>query len=150
MRQGNGKVTITPILGNTSTTYITTSSTTSTSTPPVAGAVVAGSTWYSDGTKAQAGSEGAPITAYAAGALKNVPYRLVLGTGSPAHACTTVLQVVNQTIVYAGPTGLIGRVSGTLQPGLAAGTYKLCFEDASSGNSTGTGGATFTVLQGSA
>ena len=109
------------------------------------GAVVAGSTWYSDGTKTQAGSPGALIAAYAVGALQNVPYHLVLGTGDATHACTTVLQVLNQTIVYAGPSGLIGRVSGTLQPGLAAGTYKLCFEDSSSGNVTGTGGATFTV-----
>ena len=121
-----------------------TTSTTTTTVPPPRG-VVAGSTWYSDGTKSKAGGPGTVIAAYAVGALQNVPYRLVLGTGDPTHACTTVVQVLNQTIVYAGPSGLIGRVSGTLQPGLEAGTYKLCFEDASAANVTGTGGATFTV-----
>ena len=57
-----------------------------------------------------------------------------------------MVQVLNQTVVHAGPSGLIGRVSGTLQPGIEAGTYKLCFEDASPGNTTGTGGATFTLV----
>ncbi len=85
------------------------------------------------------------ITAYVVGAQQNVPYRLVLGTGAPNHACTTVLQVLNPAIVYAGPSELIGRTTGTVAAGLAAGTYKLCFEDASTGNLTGTGGAMFTV-----
>ncbi|HEV3498020.1 MAG TPA: CAP domain-containing protein [Actinomycetes bacterium] len=108
-------------------------------------AVVAGSTWYSDGTKTRSGPVGTVIQAYAVGALTNVPYRLVLGTGSSSQACATTVQVLNPTVVFAGPNGVIGRVSGTVQPGIAPGTYRLCFEDSSTGNYTGTGGATFTV-----
>ena len=108
-------------------------------------AVVAGSTWYSDGTKAKSGPVGTVIQAYAVGALANVPYRLVLGTGSGTQACATTVQVLNPTVVFAGPSGVIGRVRGTVQPGIAPGTYRLCFEDSSTGNYTGTGGATFTV-----
>jgi uncharacterized protein YkwD len=115
-------------------------------TTPAAGAsaVTAGSTWYSNGSKSRSGPPGTAIQAYAVGALANVPYRLVLGTGPVDKACATIVGVVNPTVVFAGPTGIIGRVSGTV-PALAPGTYKLCFEDSSTGNYTGTGGATFTV-----
>jgi uncharacterized protein YkwD len=116
-------------------------------TTPAAGAtaVVSGSTWYSNGAKTRSGPVGTVIQAYAVGAIANVPYRLVLGTGSSDKACATTVQVLNPTIVFAGSTGVIGRVSGTVQAGIAPGTYKLCFEDSSTGNFTGTGGATFTV-----
>lgn len=114
-------------------------------TTPAAGpnAVVSGSTWYSNGAKARSGPAGTVVQAYAVGALANVPYRLVLGTGAADKACATVVQVLNPTIVFAGPTGIIGRVTGTVQA--SPGTYKLCFEDSSTGNLTGTGGTTFTV-----
>lgn len=108
-------------------------------------AVVSGSTWYSNGAKTRSGPVGTPIQAYAVGAIANVPYRLVLGTGPGDKACVTTVQVINPTVVFAGSTGVIGRVSGTVQAGIAPGTYKLCFEDSSTGNYTGTGGATFTV-----
>lgn len=108
-------------------------------------AVTAGSTWYSNGAKSRSGPPGTAIQAYAVGALQNVPYRLVLGTGPFDKACATIVGVVNPTVVFAGANGIIGRVSGTV-PALAPGTYKLCFEDSSTGNYTGTGGATFTVL----
>jgi uncharacterized protein YkwD len=116
-------------------------------TTPAAGpsAVVAGSTWYSNGAKTRSGPVGTVVQAYAVGALPNVPYRLVLGTGAGDKACATTVQVLNPTVVFAGPTGVIGRVSGTVQAGIAPGTYKLCFEDSSTGNYTGAGGATFTV-----
>ena len=116
-------------------------------TAPAAGpnAVVAGATWYSNGAKTRTGPPGTTIQAYAVGALVNVPYRLVLGTGPEDKACVTTVQVLNPTVVFAGPNGVIGRVSGTVQAGIAPGTYKLCFEDSSTGNYTGTGGATFTV-----
>ncbi|HET7719049.1 MAG TPA: CAP domain-containing protein, partial [Acidimicrobiales bacterium] len=116
-------------------------------TTPAAGAVavVSGSTWYSNGSKTRSGPVGTAIQAYAVGAIPNVPYRLVLGTGAADKACVTTVQVINPTIVFAGSNGIIGRVSGTVQAGLAPGTYKLCFEDSSTGNYTGTGGATFTV-----
>lgn len=116
-------------------------------TSPAAGptAIVSGSTWYSSGAKTAAGPVGTTIRAYAVGAQPNVPYRLVLGTGAADKACATTVQVLNPTIVFAGPSGLIGRVTGTVVAGIAPGTYKLCFEDSSTGNFTGTGGATFAV-----
>ena len=116
-------------------------------TSPAAGptAVVSGSTWYSNGAKSSSGPVGTTIQAYAVGAIPNVPYRLVLGTGPMDRACATTVQVLNPTIVFAGANGLIGRVTGTVQAGIAPGTYKVCFEDSSTSNHTGTGGATFTV-----
>lgn len=116
-----------------------------TSQVPGQTAIVAGSTWYANGDKTASGPVGTAIRAYAVGALQNVPYRLVLGTGAGDKACTSTVQVLNATVVFAGPSGLIGRVTGTVAPGIAPGTYKLCFEDSSAGNFTGTGGATFTV-----
>lgn len=113
--------------------------------PPGQTATVAGSSWYSNGDKARSGPVGTTIRAYAVGGLANVPYRLVLGTGVGTRACVTTVQVLNPIVVFAGPSGLIGTVTGTVQPGIGPGTYKLCFQDSSSGNSTGTGGTTFTV-----
>lgn len=108
-------------------------------------ATVAGSTWHTTGTKGRSGPVGTTIRAYAVGAIPNVPYRLVLGTGTSDKACVTTVQVLNPNVVFAGANGLIGTVTGTVQAGIGPGTYKLCFEDSSSGNITGTGGATFTV-----
>ena len=116
------------------------------SPPVVTGpATVQGSTWYSDGTKAKAGPPGTPISAYAVNAFPGVGYRLVLGLGSSTRACEAIAQWVNPAVVIAGPSGLIGRVTGTVPADTVPGTYKLCFEDASTGNLTGTGGAMFTV-----
>jgi hypothetical protein len=116
------------------------------SPPVVTGpATVQGSTWYSDGTKAKSGLPGTRITAYAVNAFSGVPYRLVLGLGGPGTACQAIAQWINPTIVFAGSTGLIGRVTGTVPVDTLPGTYRLCFEDSSTGNLTGTGGTTFTV-----
>jgi len=112
--------------------------------------VVAGSTWYSDGTRAKQGGVGTEIRAYATGAIQGVPYNLVLGgagsTGHDSHACMVTFDTLNATNVFAGPTGIIGTVRGTVHPGTAAGVYQLCFKDSSINNSTGTGGASFTVI----
>lgn len=112
--------------------------------------VVAGSTWYSDGTRTKSGPVGTTIRAYATGAIQGVPYNLVLGgagsTGHDTHACMVTFDTLNPNNVFAGPSGLIGTVTGTVHPGIAAGTYQLCFKDSSINNSTGTGGATFTVI----
>ena len=118
------------------------------SPPVVTGpAIVSGSTWYSDGSKGKIGFPGTRISAYAVGALANVPYRLVLGIGANGKACEAIAQWINPTVLFAGSTGLIGRVTGTVPADTLPGTYKLCFEDSSTGNFTGTGGATFTVLE---
>lgn len=112
--------------------------------------VVAGSTWYSDGTKSKSGPVGTQIRAYATGAIQGVPYNMVLGgagnTGHDTHACMVTHDTLNPTNVFAGPTGIIGTVRGTVHAGTAPGTYQLCFKDSSPNNSTGTGGATFTVI----
>ncbi|HET7722949.1 MAG TPA: hypothetical protein VFK43_23475 [Acidimicrobiales bacterium] len=116
------------------------------SPPVVTGpATVQGSSWYSDGTKAKSGPPGTRITAYAVNAFPGVPYRLILGLGGPGKACEAPAQWINPAIVYAGQNGLIGRVTGTVPLDTLPGTYKLCFEDSSTGNLTGTGGTTFTV-----
>jgi hypothetical protein len=118
------------------------------SPPVVTGpAVVQGSTWYTDATKSRFGFPGTQISAYAVNTTPGVPYRLVLGLGGPGTACEAIAKWVNPTVVFAGPAGLIGRVTGTIPADTLAGTYRLCFEDSSPGNFTGTGGATFTVLE---
>jgi hypothetical protein len=86
-------------------------------TAPAPRPVVAGSTWYSDGSKAKSGTVGTTISAGAVGAMPNIPYRLVLGTGDPTHACTTVVQVLDPTVIYASPGGLIGMTTGRCSPG---------------------------------
>ena len=116
-----------------------------TTLPATGPAVVSGSTWYSDGSKTRSGPAGTQIQAYAVGALQTVPYRLVLGTGPSDRACASIVAVLNQATIFAGPSGLLGRTTATVPAGLVPGTYKLCFEDSSTGNFTGTGGATFTV-----
>ena len=112
--------------------------------------VVAGSTWYSDGTKAKSGPVGTIIRDYATGAVQCVPYNLLLGgagnTGHDAHACMVTFDTLNPNNVFAGPSGIIGTVQGVVHNGTAPGTYQLCFKDSTPNNSTGTGGATFTVI----
>ena len=137
-----------PTTTSTSTTTTlptTTSTSTSTTLPPTGPAVVSGSTWYSDGSRTKSGPAGTQVQAYAVGALQNVPYRLVLGTGAGDRACASIVATLNQATLFAGPSRLLGRTTGTIPTGLTPGTYKLCFEDSSTGNLTGTGGATFTV-----
>lgn len=113
--------------------------------------VVVGSTWYSDGTRSKSGPVGTTIRAYATQAIQGVPYQLVLGNdggdpGHASHACMVAVDVLNPNIVFAGPSGLIGTTRGTVKASTPAGPYQLCFKDSSPQNSTGTGGATFTVI----
>lgn len=109
--------------------------------------VVAGSTWYSDGTRHKSGPVGTVVSAYATGALPGVPYKLVLAldNDSVGEQCVTTVQELNATVVATGSSGIIGRVRGTVAPSTPRGTYILCFKDSSMLQSTSTGGATFTV-----
>jgi hypothetical protein len=111
--------------------------------------VVAGNTWYADGSRTAAGPPGTTITARATGAIAGVQYHLVLGDmgteGHADHACMRTLDVLNPAIVFATNSGRIGNVTGTVHL-TTPGTYQLCFKDATPANSTGTGGASFTVL----
>jgi glucose/arabinose dehydrogenase len=95
---------------------------------------IAGSTWYSDGTKAQNGTAGSVIRAYATTAVQNVPYKLVIGTAN----CASVVAVLNETSVFAGPTGVLGRVTGNVPSGLSPGSYAVCFRNIT-GPATATG-----------
>lgn len=113
--------------------------------------VVSGTTWYSDGTSSKSGPAGTTITAFATGATQNIGYNLVLGNdggdpGHASHACMVTVQTLNPTIVTANSRGFIGNTSGAVSASTPKGTYQLCFKDASPNNSTGTGGATFTVI----
>jgi hypothetical protein len=107
---------------------------------PPAAPVIGGSTWYTDGTRTASGPPGTVVSAYATGAMQNVPYRLVLATAG----CNTVAGALNPATVYAGPSGLIGRVQGTIPSGLPPGAYTVCFRNAA-GPSTATAGAAFNV-----
>ena len=110
--------------------------------------VVAGSTWYTDGTRGKSGPVGTTVSAYAVGAIQGVPYKLVLALDDDfvgSQCVTTTVRELNPTAVYAGPSGLLGRVTGTVAPTTPRGTYILCFKDSSTYQSTNTGGATFTV-----
>lgn len=114
--------------------------------------VVAGSTWFSDGSRTKQGGIGTQIRAFGTGAPSTaVPYILVLGNdggdpGHSSHACMVTVDILNPNIVHAGANGLIPTVTGTVHAGTPGGTYQMCFKDSSANNSTGTGGATFTVL----
>lgn len=103
-------------------------------------AVIAGSGWYSDGTRTASGPAGTIVQAFAANAVQLVPYTLVLATAG----CRNVVAVLNGVTLYAGLSGLIGRVLGTIPLGTAPGVYDVCFRNLT-GPPTATGGLTFTV-----
>jgi glucose/arabinose dehydrogenase len=86
---------------------------------------IAGSTWYSDGTNLKAAGAGAEIRAYATNAVQGVPYNLVIGTAG----CTSIVAVLNQASVFAGPSGILGRVTGNVPAGTAAGSHTVCFRN---------------------
>jgi hypothetical protein len=108
---------------------------------------VAGNAWYSDGTRSASGPSGKTISVYATNAIASVPYLLVSGRNgvNPSQPCALDLVVINPTVVYAGPTGIIGRVSGTVNR--LPGNYQVCFAqaDPAAGNRAVTGVVNFTV-----
>jgi hypothetical protein len=117
---------------------------------PAAGtstSTVAGSSWYSDGTKSASGPAGTTIRVYGTNALAGVPYQLVTGRNgvNPSQPCALDLVAVNPAVVYAGPDGLIGRVTGTVNR--LPGAYQVCFAqiDPVTGNRAVTGIVNFTV-----
>lgn len=110
-----------------------------------------GSTWYADGTQQKSGPAGTSISAYATGAFTNLAYTLVLGDqgsqpGHATHACMNTVQVLNPTARFANSRGFIGTTVGSVAAGITPSVYQLCFKDNSVANSTGTAGATFTVI----
>jgi hypothetical protein len=79
--------------------------------------------------------------------LAGVPYQLVTGRNgvNPSQPCALDLVAVNPAVVYAGPDGLIGRVTGTVNR--LPGAYQVCFAqiDPVTGNRAVTGIVNFTV-----
>lgn len=108
-----------------------------------------GGTWYADGTQSKEGRPGTKVAVYATGAITNQAYTLVLGDagseGNPAHACMRTLQILSPTIRFANSSGALPTTIGTVNYS-TPGTYEVCFKDNSAANSTGTPGASFTVL----
>ena len=108
---------------------------------------VAGNAWYSNGTRSASGPWGTTISVYATNVLANVPYQLVTGRNgvNPSQPCALDLVVVNAAVVHAGPNGVIGRVTGTVNR--LPGTYQVCFAqiDPVSGSRAVTGVVNFTV-----
>ncbi|HUR23662.1 MAG TPA: hypothetical protein VMZ73_07300 [Acidimicrobiales bacterium] len=108
---------------------------------------VAGSSWYSDGTRSASGPSGTSIKVYATNGLANVPYQLVTGRNgvNAGQPCALDLVVANAAVVYAGSNGVIGRVTGTVNR--LPGTYQVCFAqiDPVSGSRAVTGVVSFTV-----
>jgi hypothetical protein len=108
-----------------------------------------GSTWYSDGTQSKQGGPGTVVRVYATGAFQNVAYTLVLGeagdAGHMGHACMVTVDVLNPTTRFATSSGFLSTTVGTVHRSVP-GTYQLCFKDNSPENSTGTPGASFTVI----
>lgn len=104
---------------------------------------VAGSTWFSNGTRQMTVARNSTITARASGAVANVPYRLVTGTGTTNQPCTSNVVAVNSTTVYASPNGLIGNVTGPAPS--VPGTHQVCFRSTSGSPITVTASAVLTV-----
>lgn len=120
-----------------SVTYTTSSATFTVTKPPA----IIGSTWYNNGTRAMDGPAGTQVTAYARGALENVPYQLVSGK----NGCSTDIILINPTVIYANSTGYIPPVTGTVNR--TSGTYDVCFSSVNAGipEVTATAPVTFTV-----
>jgi len=100
-------------------------------TPPAP--VLAGATFYSDGTISKSGPAGTRITAFATGAESYVPYKLVTGRdgGNPRTPCSTDVVPVLDVERYAGSTGFVSPTSGLIYR--SPGTWQVCFRDSTPG-----------------
>lgn len=90
---------------------------------PTPATVIAGGTWYLDGTTAKSGAVGTTLNVYATGAFENISYQLVLALGN----CSNTVAVLNATLRFANASGFIPRTVGTVPAGVAAGSYNVCF-----------------------
>ena len=109
-----------------------------------------GGTWYADGTSSKSGPPGTVVRVFATGAFANLPYTLVLGDaganpGHGDHACMRTVDVLNPTTRLADEGGFLSTTIGTVHT-TVRGTYQICFKDNSAANTTGTTGASFTVV----
>jgi hypothetical protein len=102
--------------------------------------VVAGSAWYSSGARTASGPPGTAVQVYAVNALELVPYRLVLATAG----CSNVVAILSEATLYAGTSGLIGKVRATIPAVTLPGAYVICFRNLT-GPLTATAGVSFTV-----
>ncbi|HVL06807.1 MAG TPA: hypothetical protein VM388_12525 [Acidimicrobiales bacterium] len=104
--------------------------------------VIAGQTWYASGGKTLAAPAGSTVSLYGVGALEGVPYVLTLSRPSD-WPCLHRVALLNETTVFSGPNGLIGRVRGTIPAGTPSGNYTICFRH--TGGVTATGLVALTV-----
>jgi hypothetical protein len=107
---------------------------------PAPAPVIAGSAWYSNGTRTASGPPGTVVQVYAVNTIELVPYRLVLATAG----CSNVVAVLNDATLYAGASGLIGKVRATIPAGTLPGSYVICFRNLVA-PLTATGNLSFTV-----
>jgi hypothetical protein len=103
--------------------------------------IIAGSTWYSDGSNAKGGGPGTEVRAYAVGAFENLAYLMILATSG----CTTQVAVLNPNTRFANSSGFISTTVGTIPSGVQQGTYVVCFKSTTGDPPTATGTVNFTV-----
>ncbi len=101
--------------------------------------IIAGTTWYSDGTTSKSVTPGASITARASNVPSSVNgYQLVSGTsgGNINAPCSQNTTILNSAQVFSGSTGIIGNVGATVN--LAVGDWHVCFKEVAPGVNTTT------------
>jgi uncharacterized protein YkwD len=104
--------------------------------------IIAGFTWYSDGSSTKTGGVGTTVRAYATGALNGAGYQLVLATSD----CGAIVAVLNPNVRMSSNSGLIGTTAGNIPSGVPPGTYEVCFKRTSEvTSSTAAAPVTFTV-----
>lgn len=98
------------------------------SAPTSPAAMVAGSTWLSNGTTSGSGPAGSAVRVYATTAFTNVGYRLVTARPDPDNPdkrCAVDPVPVNDTVRFANANGFITTTVGTVNR--PPGEWDLCF-----------------------
>ena len=105
--------------------------------------VLAGATFYSDGTSSRTGPSGARVSAFATSAETGFAYKLVSGRSAPGTTapCTADVVPITAAVKFATNQGVLAQTAGTLNR--PAGQWQICF--LAEGNETVTGAATYTV-----
>lgn len=93
---------------------------------PASAHTQAGTTWWSNGSTSMTVSPGGTVRAYAVGARPGVGYVLTIGRQAGQFDLCHGGTPLNPTTVYAGPSGLIGTVTGTVDVPSRQ-TYEVAF-----------------------
>ena len=94
--------------------------------------IVAGFTWYADGSSTKTGGAGTTVRAYATGTVVGAGYQLVLATLN----CAATVGVLNTNVRVSSGSGLIGATAGTIPSGVPPGSYRVCFKRTSEATSS--------------